>query len=100
MARYTRKRAGVATGIYLGLASLLIAYELSVRLYNRGNSEFAGMLSAFVTLPSSLVMFVLTPALFGVRVGDSDAAFVTILGAAAALNALVLFLLLNRSTKR
>ena len=71
-----------------------------MRRYNRGNSEFAGMLSAFVTLPSSLVMFVLTPVLFGVRVGDSDTAFVAILGAAAALNALVLFLLLNRSTKR
>jgi hypothetical protein len=32
-------------------------------------------------------------------VGDSDAAFVTILGAAALLNALALFFLLNRRTK-
>lgn len=95
-----RKRAVVTAGIYLALAGLVIAYELSIRLHDRGNSEFAGMLSAFVTLPSSLVMFFLTPTLFGVRVGDSDAAFVTILSAAAVLNAVFLFLLLNRRTKQ
>jgi hypothetical protein len=93
------RRAILGAGVYLGLALASLAYELSIRLYDRGNSEFAGMLSAFFTLPSSLIMFVLTPTLFGVRVGDSDAAFVTILGAAALLNAVLLFLLLNRGTK-
>jgi hypothetical protein len=94
------KRAARAAGVYLVLASACIAYELSVRLYNPGNSEFAGMLSALVTLPSSLVMFALTPRVFGVRVGDSDAAFVTILGAAALLNAGILFSLLHRRTSK
>ena len=93
------KRAVLGAGVYLALTFACIGYELSVRLYHRGNSEFAGMLSAFVTLPSSLLVFVLTPRLFGVRVGDSDTAFVTILGAAALLNTAVLFLLLNRRTR-
>ena len=93
------KRAVLGAGAYLGVAFASIAYELSIRLYDRGNSEFAGMLSAFFTLPSSLVMFVLTPVLFGVRAGDSDTAFVTILGVAAALNALIFFLFLNHGTE-
>jgi hypothetical protein len=93
-------RSARAAGLYLVLTAACIAYELSIRLYNRGNSEFAGMLSALVTLPSSLVMFALTPRIFGVRVGDSDTAFVTILGAAALLNASVLFFLLHRRTSK
>ena len=92
----TSTRAGLVAGVYLAIAGLSIAYELSRRIFDRGNSEFAGMLSTLVTLPSSLLMFFLTPVVFGVHVGDSDRAFVVILGAAALLNAGLLFLVVNR----
>ena len=94
-----RKRAIAVAGVYLALGAASIAYELSIRIYDRGNSEFAGMLSTLITMPSSLLMIYLTPTAFGVRVGDSDATFVVILGLAALLNACVLFLLLNRKRR-
>ena len=89
----------VVAGVYLAIAAASIAYELSIRIYDRGNSEFAGMLSTLLTLPSSLLMTYLAPAAFGVRVGDSDTSFVVILGLTALLNAGVLFLLLNHKRK-
>ena len=82
-----RKTAFVVAAVYVVLAACSIGYELSVRLYDRGNSEFAGMLSTALTLPSSVVVFSLIAWVFGIRVGDSDVTFVTILGLAAIVNA-------------
>jgi predicted permease len=76
---------------YLVLAALSIGYELSIRLFDRGNSEFAGMLSLGLTLPSVIAVMSIAQRAFGVRVGDSDASFVTILGLGAVANALVVF---------
>lgn len=92
-----RKRAVLGGVVYLALACALIAYELHIRIDDAGHSEFAGMLSAVATMPSSILLFFLTPRVFGVRAGDSNAAFVAVFGAAALLNAVALFLLLNRT---
>ena len=83
----TGKKVGVVlAGGYLILAASAIAYELGIRIYDTGNSEFAGMLSFALTLPSSLLIAWLSRAIFGVAVGDSNASFVAILGLAARVN--------------
>jgi hypothetical protein len=92
-------RAGRVAGVYLLVALATIAYELSIRLYDRGNSEFAGMLSFALTLPSSIVMASASSRMAGVKVGDSDAAFVTILTVAAVVNSVVMFLVVRRLSR-
>jgi len=87
-------------GGYLLLTAGLLAYELSVRLTDRGNSEFAGMLSTAATLPSSLVFIIAGRAAFGVRPGDSDVAFVTILGLSVLANAGLLWALVRFVSRR
>ena len=90
----TRKLGTILTGCYLVLAASAVAYELSIRIYDRGNSEFAGMLSMAVTLPASLVLVWMGKAGFGVNVGDSDVSFVVILGLSALANACVIWMIL------
>ena len=84
-----KKRAAIIAGVYLLIAVAAIAYELSIRLFDRGNSEFAGMLSFGLTLPSSIAVATISSRGLGVRVGDSDAAFVAILVVSAIVNALI-----------
>jgi len=88
----TRKTLSVS---YLVLALAAVAYELSIRIFNRGNSEFAGMLSTAVTVPSSLALIAIGKTAFGVNPGDSDFAFVTILGLSALANAGILWMILG-----
>jgi hypothetical protein len=45
------RAATILAAVYLTVAALCIGYELSIRLFDRGNSEFAGMLCA---LPHSI----------------------------------------------
>ena len=90
----TRKLSTILTGCYLVLAASAIAYELSIRIYDRGNSEFAGMLSMAVTLPASLLLVLMSKAAFSVNVGDSDVSFVVILGLSALANACVIWMIL------
>lgn len=92
-------RAGIIAGTYVLLALGAVAYELSIRIYDRGNSEFAGMLSFAFTLPSSIAVAFLSNRIAGVRVGDSDAAFVVLLVIAAVVNAFLLFVIVRRLTK-
>jgi hypothetical protein len=80
---------------YLLLAGAAVVYELSIRLFDRGNSEFAGMVSVALTLPMSLVLIGLSKAVIGVNVGDSDAAFVAILGLSALTNACILWVVVR-----
>ena len=89
--RAVRRIAWILAGSYLALAAICIGYELSIRLFDRGNSEFAGMLSFALTLPSALAIALFAGLIFGVRVGDSDATFVVILGLAALANAGIIF---------
>jgi hypothetical protein len=95
----TKKLSTILTGCYLLLAASAVAYELSIRIFDRGNSEFAGMLSVVLTLPVSLVLIWIGKAVFGVNVGDSDGSFVAILGLSALANACIVwlvFLMLRR----
>ena len=87
----TRKTLSV---LYLVLALVAVAYELSIRVFDRGNSEFAGMLSTVVTVPSSLALIGIGKTVFGVNPGDSDVAFVVILGLSALANAGFLWMIL------
>lgn len=80
---------------YLVLPGLSIAYELSIRIYDRGNSEFAGMLSIALTLPAGVLLAWVAESGFGVKVGDSDASFVLILGLAALVNACVIYVIVS-----
>jgi ABC-type glycerol-3-phosphate transport system permease component len=86
-----KKRAAIIAGVYLLIAVSMIAYELNIRLAHRGNSEFAGMLSFGLTLPSSIAIASLSIRIAGIRVGDSDTAFVVILALAAVVNAALIF---------
>ena len=88
----TKKLGTILTGCYLALAASAVAYELSIRIFDRGNSEFAGMLSVALTLPASLVLIWIGKAAFGVNVGDSDVSFVAILGLSAIANACIVWL--------
>jgi hypothetical protein len=92
----TLKRPAVFTAIYLGIALLAIAYELSIRVYDTGNSEFAGMLSLLLTMPSSLLAAFIGKRGFGVNVGDSNFYFLVILGLAALANSLLVFIVARR----
>ena len=90
----TRKLSTILTGCYLVLAASALAYEFSIRIYDRGNSEFAGMLSMAVTLPSSLLLVLMGKSVFGVNVGDSDVSFLVILGLSVLANASMIWVLL------
>lgn len=85
------RTAAIIAGVYLGIAALSIGYELSIRLFDRGNSEFAGMLSMALTLPSAIGVMLAAGRLFGIRPGDSDFAFVLTLGLSAIVNAAIVF---------
>jgi hypothetical protein len=94
-----KKRAAIIAGVYLLIAAAAIAYELSIRLYDRGNSEFAGMLSFGLTLPSSVAIATVSSRMAGIKVGDSDTAFVVILALAAIVNAVMIFAAARRLTR-
>ena len=83
------------SALYLVQALAAVAYELSIRVFDRGHSELAGMLSTVVTVPSSLALIAIGKTAFGVNPGDSDVAFVTILGLSALANAGILWMILG-----
>jgi hypothetical protein len=89
----------IVTGGYLALAGAAIAYELGIRIFDRGNSEFAGMLSVLVTLPASALVIAAGGA-FGMRMGDSDVVFVAMLALAAGVNAAIVWWLAGLLTRR
>lgn len=95
----TNKLARILTGCYVLLAASAVAYELSIRIFDRGNSEFAGMLSAVLTFPASLILIGIGNEVFGVNVGDSDASFVVILGFSVLTNACIAWII-SRSLSR
>lgn len=61
------------------------------RIYDRGDSEFAGLLSIALTLPTGVLLVWLADSGLGVKVGDSDASFVLVLGLAALVNACIIY---------
>jgi hypothetical protein len=89
----TSKLALILAVLYLLLTGFVIAGELHTRIYNTANSEFAGMISIGLTLPTSLLMAWLLSSITGTQLGDSNAAFVIILGSAAIVNAVLIYFL-------
>ena len=84
------------TLFYVVVVAGSIGYELAIRILHRGSSELAGLLSTFVTLPSSLVLIKMTSTLLHERVSDSDVIFVTNLGLAGLLNTAILYTIVRR----
>jgi hypothetical protein len=97
--RNSRNPRLIVTGSYLILAGLTIAYELSIRIYDTGHSEFAGMLSFALTLPASILSALIASWGFGVRVGDSNTSFVVILVFGALVNAYIVYVIVGRLRK-
>jgi hypothetical protein len=95
----TSNTAIILTVSYLVLTGLSIVYELSIRIYDRGNSEFAGVLSTGLTLPTSVLLIGVAESVFGVRIGDSDVAFVSILGLSALMNACIIYVIVRLLSK-
>ena len=96
----TKRLAVIVTAAYLGLAAGALVYELGIRLRDRGNSEFAGMLTVVMTLPASVLVIAICKAIIGVSPGDSDAAFAMILGLSALANAGLLWGILTLLGRR
>jgi hypothetical protein len=85
----------IFTVVYLLFVGFFFANELYVRLYDRGNSEMAGLVTYFLTLPSSWLIDSVSKSLFGMDVGSSDTSFIFILGSSAVLNATIILLILR-----
>ena len=96
----TKKLGAILTGRYVVVAGSTVSYELSVRLFNRGNSEFAGMLSVALTLPASLLLIWIGKTAFSANPGDSDLSFVVILGLSALVNACIVWISLVRLSRQ
>ena len=69
----TAAGGGTTTPNRIMRPGLSTAYEPSVRIYDRGHSELAGMMSISLTLPTGVLLAWLTESELGVKVGDSDA---------------------------
>lgn len=80
--------------LYILLAGFVIASELYKRIYDRGNSEMAGLGSYLLTMPSSSLIDRIADSIFGVKIGDSDTSFTVILVLSAILNAILIYLVM------
>jgi hypothetical protein len=83
----------VCAAVYLILVGIVFANELYVRLYDRGNSAMAGLATFLLSSPSSFLIDRLSNFLFGVAVGASDTAFISILSVSIISNAALLYFL-------
>jgi hypothetical protein len=92
----TSTRAVVLTASYLLVVGVSVHYELGIRIHDPAHSEFAGWLSAVLTLPSILLVNFTSAFLIGVRMGDSNTSFALIAGTAALLNAAIIYALSSR----
>ena len=81
--------------IYFALAGIVFASELYTRIYDRGNSEMAGLVTFLLTMPSSYLIDWLSNSLFGVAAGSSDTAFVFILGLSIILNSTLIYIIVS-----
>ena len=73
------------------MVALSILYEWVQRVWHPGTSEFAGMITTVLTLPSSLLVFRVARAGFGIRPGDTALTFVALLGLSGLINAGLLY---------
>ena len=81
---------------YLLVVGASVSYEIGIRIHDPAHSEFAGWLSAVLTLPSILVVNFISGFVIGVRMGDTNTSFALIAGAAAVLNAAIIYAFSSR----
>jgi len=86
----------VAVIVYLLAVAAAASYEIDIRVHDTAHSEFAGWMSAMLTLPTILVVNFLSRELFGVRMGDSNAAFIGMVACAALVNACAIYLVARK----
>ena len=84
-------RAVILAAGYLLVVGAAISYEIGIRVQDPAHSEFAGWLSAVLTLPSVLLVNFSSGFVLGVRMGDSNTSFVLIAGTAALLNVAIAY---------
>jgi hypothetical protein len=90
----------IVAALYLVAVGSAIAYELGIRVHDTAHAEFAGWLSAVLTLPTIILVNMLSASAFGMRMGDSNTSFVVIAGLAAAVNAAVIYALASFATAK
>lgn len=82
--------------LYLLFTGFVFASELYTLIYDRGNSEMAGLGSYLLTMPSSFLIEWIAKLLFAVKgYGDSDAVFTVILGLSIILNTALVYLVMS-----
>ena len=89
-------RAVVLAASYLLVVGVSVSYEIGIRIHDTAHSEFAGWLSAVLTLPSIFLVNSFSSFVIGVRMGDSNTSFALIAGFAAVLNAAIIYAFANR----
>jgi hypothetical protein len=80
--------------LYFLFTGFVFASELYTLIYDRGNSEMAGLGSYLLTTPSSFLIEWIANLLFAVKIGTSDTAFTVILGLSVILNTALLYLIM------
>jgi len=80
-----RRLPGTLTACYIALVALAITYELGIRMHDMAHAEFAGWLSAVLTLPTVILV---------------NTAFVLIPAVAAAINAAVIYAIARMATRQ
>jgi hypothetical protein len=90
----------ILTACYIALVAIAIAYELGIRVHDMAHAEFAGWLSAVLTLPTVILVNIFSAHTVGVRMGDSNTAFVLIPALAGAINAAVIYAIARTATRQ
>lgn len=80
--------------LYLFLAGAIFASELYKRIYDRGNSEMAGLATYLLTMPSSSIIDRIAESVFGIKNGGSDAGFIIIAALSAIMNSIFVYLII------
>ena len=93
------KRAPLITSLsYSLIASVVALSEVHTRIFDRGNSEMAGLATYLVTLPSSATVDVIMETA-GSPIGSSDTAFMLYCGLSVLINSGLVFLVASASRR-
>ena len=89
-----KQAPAIIPGLYLIVFGSGFAWELYVRIFDRGNAEMAGLGTYLLTMPSSLLVEWVFGSM-GFSIGHSDSSFVAVLGLSLLLNACLLYFVLE-----
>jgi hypothetical protein len=85
----------IFAALYLLFFGIFFASELYTRIYDTGNSAMAGLVSYFLTMPSSLLIDWISVNVFGAKIGNSNVAFVLFFVLSAILNATIIYFIVK-----